>query len=170
MNCDEAQEKIDAYLDRELEQQSSARLEAHLEQCKTCGDYLEARRQLVELLDRLPVPPVPSQLGKQTVDLMRRRMQQWRRSFQRVAAAVIICALAVGVAAGLIIRPEQQDPGAGFYENTVTSPFSVSPTGSVAETQLLEDYEDDELLAGNDVVEQKQEPGHSQPANLQENK
>ncbi|GEM_PF-7085809 len=169
MNCRQAREIMFSYLDGELNQEKIARLQDHLDQCSDCSELFETRKRLIKFLDKLPVPSLRSDFEKETVARVRQRIHRWHRSFRRAAAAVIIFGLAVGAAVGLVMSPEQPSPGQSLYENSITSTFSVSPTGSMAETQLLEGYHSDELVVENGVAEQNQVPADDQPAAQQNN-
>lgn len=69
MNCREAQRRLEAYLDGELNTERRLALEAHLPACPACRASLAERRALHGWLDRLPPPALPATF---TADLMRR--------------------------------------------------------------------------------------------------
>jgi len=103
MECD--LDKLSAYLDGELSERESARLEAHLADCGRCRAELDALRKLDRLLDR--VEPVEAPEGfesKLDARLERRRDRIVRidrlRSARRILAAV---AASVVLVAGWII-------------------------------------------------------------------
>ena len=52
MNCDEALEKLWQYLDRELDAQTVAAIERHLNDCRDCFCKAEFERRLRVLLRR----------------------------------------------------------------------------------------------------------------------
>ncbi len=66
--------KLDAYLDGELDRRGEIEVQAHLETCQTCRDELEELRQLSHLLSLAPQPDFTS-----TPDFMAHLMLQLPR-------------------------------------------------------------------------------------------
>ncbi len=50
MTCEEAVTKLYEYLDKELDQESVALLEKHLELCKTCCNHFEFEKKVRSLI------------------------------------------------------------------------------------------------------------------------
>ncbi|MBI2874129.1 MAG: zf-HC2 domain-containing protein [Firmicutes bacterium] len=59
MNCREALQKLEAYLDGELQAEAGSALEQHLRDCPACSAELTKRRDLFELLEDLEPSPLP---------------------------------------------------------------------------------------------------------------
>jgi anti-sigma factor RsiW len=63
MNCEKALARLHAYLDGELPGTLSHQIEEHLGLCASCRGRVEELRDLGDLLDGLPVPPLPEGLA-----------------------------------------------------------------------------------------------------------
>lgn len=58
MNCDFIRTQLDDYLDESLGDQAGTAVAAHLAHCESCRAELALRRELLEGLRELPVPPM----------------------------------------------------------------------------------------------------------------
>jgi len=67
MDCREMREQFSAYLDGELSEQEHALVSAHLERCSACRQELDALRQTVELMRKVPRAKAPPFLAERTV-------------------------------------------------------------------------------------------------------
>jgi anti-sigma factor RsiW len=63
MNCRKALSRLHAYLDGELPGNLGQQIEEHLHLCASCRSRAEKFRELTNLLDSLPVPPLPEGLA-----------------------------------------------------------------------------------------------------------
>jgi anti-sigma factor RsiW len=61
--CNEAVELLTDYLEGALDEETTRRVEAHLELCPPCAVYLEQLRETSGALRRLAPPPVPEGLA-----------------------------------------------------------------------------------------------------------
>jgi len=66
-DCDEVFSLLSEYLDNELPPSNCAEMEAHLQDCPPCIDFVRSLRQSVQLCRKLSVsgalpPPTPEQL------------------------------------------------------------------------------------------------------------
>jgi anti-sigma factor RsiW len=103
MNCKEAQQSLDAYVDGELEATQQLALEAHCAECVSCRDVAE-RIAKCSLLIRMNIPvyKAPTQLKSKIRAALRKEDQpnfKWlidhRRQIISAAALVVLsCALA----------------------------------------------------------------------------
>lgn len=63
LTCEQAMQRLFAYLNRALAGEASDEIEAHLQECLDCCDRLEFSRQLDAFVkSRLPDSPVPVDL------------------------------------------------------------------------------------------------------------
>ncbi len=60
--CLEMYRKMSEYLDLECDQATREKVEAHLEECRQCGDCLESIRRTIALSEILPQEPVPEEV------------------------------------------------------------------------------------------------------------
>src|SRR5438105_848224 len=107
MSCEELDQLIDSYLDRELDPSQSGRLEQHLSDCPTCRSLLQ------ECLDfrsffrsNAPTYPAPPQLrAKVLANIRRERLKAeltiFRRPWVYAAAALVL-----GLSALTILIPD----------------------------------------------------------------
>lgn len=72
--CRDAVALMTAYLDGELAGQDRARLEAHLEHCPHCAEYLAQLRITIDTVGRVDVDRIPDETVDELVALYRR----WR--------------------------------------------------------------------------------------------
>ncbi len=74
--CRELFARLSEYLDGELDEAFCSEVEAHLEDCPSCRDFLESLRRTVGLLGRLPAEPVPEEVRREvraSVEKLRRQ-------------------------------------------------------------------------------------------------
>ena len=119
MRCDEAQEHLSAYLDRELTAELSDAVRAHLDACPDCRAVADGLRATADLLGRLPVRSAPAHVAADVQreierrllleapaavegrpperTLATRRARQWTRAL--AVAATVVVAVGIGVLA-----------------------------------------------------------------------
>lgn len=109
MNCESAQSRLSPFLDREIPQEETRELEAHLSLCGSCSLELETLRRLGALMQGLPRSPLPEGfLGRLA---LRRQAQEKRRpdfSFQPRAWVFALTAVLAGVIAYETTRPTRR--------------------------------------------------------------
>ena len=115
MNCDEARDLIQLYMDNELDARTTLRVRDHLESCKGCGGLLDAYvRQDSLLREEAKRDLVSSEaLRKRVIETIAlesaRPANRWlRRTWLRVAAIAIV----VGSVCVYLLRPDIFSPGA----------------------------------------------------------
>jgi mycothiol system anti-sigma-R factor len=72
-SCEDALNKLFAYLDRELEEHEHAAMEAHLSECRGCYSRAEFEKKLKEKLSQSGREPAPSGLQQR----IRKILQQF---------------------------------------------------------------------------------------------
>ena len=77
MNCEEANQSLDAYLDGELEPGKQRELEQHLNACPECRELLEQQRQFRAFFTaNAPRYKAPSQLKARVIARVRTERSQ----------------------------------------------------------------------------------------------
>ena len=76
MTCRELIQVVTDYLDGALNDADRVRLEAHLQECSYCDEYVAQMRQTIEALGELPSEP----LDPSTQDALLRAFRGWRRT------------------------------------------------------------------------------------------
>ncbi|MEO8634771.1 MAG: zf-HC2 domain-containing protein [Gemmatimonadales bacterium] len=105
MTCQDVDQQLDAYLDGTLATEEQATIDAHLEQCATCREGLDAMRRLLAGSHALPKAILPSRdLWTDIAPRLAPRARpaawkQWSRSPAVLAAAAVLL-LALGSAVG----------------------------------------------------------------------
>ncbi|HEU4386473.1 MAG TPA: zf-HC2 domain-containing protein [Blastocatellia bacterium] len=113
MNCDEANDLIQLYMDNELDAQTTLRVRDHLDLCHGCSGLLDAYvRQDSLLREEAGREPVTSdRLRKSVIDTLERESarpgKQWR-SLLRAAAVVVV----LGSVLVYLLMPDILTPGA----------------------------------------------------------
>ena len=147
MRCDEAQEHLSAYLDRELTAELAAAVRAHLDACPDCRAVADGLRTTADLLGRLPVRSAPGHVAADVQREIERRMvlespaavegqppertlairraRQWPRVL--AVAATVVVAVGIGV---LAYRQSTVTPPAG--EIAEKTPKQELPAVAVA--------------------------------------
>ncbi len=70
--CREAVELVTDYLEGALDRRDAARLEAHLAECRHCGEYLAQMRATLDVLGRIEPEALDPQVQDELVALYRR--------------------------------------------------------------------------------------------------
>ena len=103
MNCKSVQNRLSAYLDRELGGDELLQIRAHVSVCRECRMEAEGLRSLKSLLGGVQCPEPPADLAeKLTANMMRQRYEVPRKTvrvsalmFAGVAACSMFATLAV---------------------------------------------------------------------------
>ena len=74
--CHELVELVTEYLENALAPRQRARLEAHLDDCAGCREYLEQMRQTIRALGRIEVDSIEPAMRDRLLHVFR----EWRRS------------------------------------------------------------------------------------------
>jgi anti-sigma factor RsiW len=75
LTCHELVELVTDYLEDALAPVERARLEAHLEVCPGCREYLAQMRQTISIMGRLPADSLDPQMSEWLLQVFR----DWRR-------------------------------------------------------------------------------------------
>jgi predicted anti-sigma-YlaC factor YlaD len=75
MNCKSVQNRISAFLDRELSHEDSASVRAHIQDCNNCRSELEAIATLKDLLHRTPVPEPDAYFEERLIGNVMKRIE-----------------------------------------------------------------------------------------------
>jgi len=143
MYCEEAQRKLNAYLDGELTGEARARLQGHLESCPQCSEELQRHQRLNRLLEALPAASVSEGFAHMVREQAVRRLEErvlvpaeWRAS-RRLLRVAAMLALVAGVLLGGFmsssvahvqadqITAAALDAGNGSLADLVNAPSSV---------------------------------------------
>lgn len=73
MNCEQVQELLPEFADRQIRQALVAGVEEHLRQCPSCSNLLAVYRQNIELLATFPLLDPPADLGDRILERTTRR-------------------------------------------------------------------------------------------------
>jgi len=74
--CQEVVELVTDYLEGVLEPEQSAEVEAHLQLCEGCAEYLEQMRETIRLLGTVPIPTLSAAAQAELVNAFRRHRHQ----------------------------------------------------------------------------------------------
>lgn len=103
MNCKSVQNRLSAYLDRELGGDELLQMRAHLSTCRDCRAEVEGLRSLKALLGGIQCPEPPADLAERlTLNIQRRSFEEPRRTF-RVSALMFAGVTACSMAATLLV-------------------------------------------------------------------
>jgi RNA polymerase sigma-70 factor (ECF subfamily) len=72
-NCEEIFAALSEYLDGELDARFCEQIEAHMEGCGPCRDFLESLRRTVSWLSDQPAPELTPEMREQICAAYRRR-------------------------------------------------------------------------------------------------
>jgi hypothetical protein len=102
MNCEQAQQRLDDYLDAELDLKQEAELHAHLDHCQVCREQLQQAEALQASLKALPVPEMTPGFARRAVDQAAGRLHQ-PRHHRSAFVAGFGSAMVAGVAMLLVV-------------------------------------------------------------------
>ncbi|PWT85239.1 MAG: hypothetical protein C5B57_03305 [Blastocatellia bacterium] len=101
MNCELVERDLDAYLDRELDVESSTAVREHVSTCAACGRQLAQREALARLVRGAPYYSAPDRLRARVL-AQSTRSKSVRHIFTWAAAAVVVLSVGVGMT---LLRP-----------------------------------------------------------------
>lgn len=124
MRCQHVKQKLDRYIQGDLPEPMSKKVERHLHKCRDCADTLSRINKLAGLFEDTSLPPVPEGFSERLMHLARQRQYLQQTSapavirlwewFDRtglkksVAAAGVIIGLSVGLLMGLQTSRQSQ--------------------------------------------------------------
>ena len=97
MSCELVERDLDAYLDRELDAESSAVVREHVRTCAACRRHLAERETLARLVRGSPYYSASDRLRARVL-AQSTRSQSARRVFTWAAAAVLVLSVGAGMA------------------------------------------------------------------------
>jgi anti-sigma factor RsiW len=115
MSCELVERDLDAYLDRELDAESSAAVREHVRTCAACRRRLAEREGLARLLRGAPYYSAPDRLRARVLALST-RSNSMRRVLTWAAAAVLV----VSVGTGLTLWRPASGRGNAIADEVVT--------------------------------------------------
>ena len=138
MNCKSVQNRLSAYLDRELGGDELLQMRAHMSTCRDCRAEVEGLRSLKSLLGGIQCPEPPADLAERlTQNIRRRSFEEPKRSF-RMSAVMFAGVTACSMAATFLVY------GIARHSSTPNSPN----VGSSANVLTI----DDDILGSNAPV------------------
>jgi len=138
MNCKSVQNRLSAYLDRELGGDELLQMRAHMSTCRDCRAEVEGLRSLKSLLGGIQCPEPPADLAERlTQNIRRRSFEEPKRSF-RMSAFMFAGVTACSMAATFLVY------GIARHSSTPNSPN----VGSSANVLTI----DDDILGSNAPV------------------
>jgi anti-sigma factor RsiW len=76
MTCQELVELVTDYIEGVLPEPERARLEAHLDECRHCAQYIAQMRQTIDVLGELPA----EMIGREREEQLLEAFRGWRRT------------------------------------------------------------------------------------------
>jgi anti-sigma factor RsiW len=96
MSCELVERDLDAYLDRELDAESSSAVREHVSTCASCRRQLTEREALARFVRAAPYYPAPDRL-RSRVMAQSSRSSSPRRVFAWAAAAMLLLSVGAGM-------------------------------------------------------------------------
>ena len=129
MNCKSVQNRLSAYLDRELGGDELLQMRAHISVCRECRSEVEGLRTLKALLGGIQCPEPPEDLAERlTANMLRQRYEEPRKNFRATALVFAGFATCSMVATLLLLNfgfgrhDGQSTIGSGSRSGTVAMP------------------------------------------------
>ena len=136
MSCAYIEHDLDAYVDRELDPQTTARLRAHLDECDACRLRVEERETLGRLVRATPYHVAPPQLRARVAIHAGRRLSLPSLSMW-AAAAVLVVSVASGV---LLLRSARSTRGDVATDEAVNSHVRSLMAGHLFDVQSTDQH------------------------------
>ncbi len=102
-NCDQVDERVEAWLDGELPAEEAARLERHADGCPRCADAMAWARTVRDELRSLPTYPAPPRVARPALAAARATASDNRRRLGRLRALAAAAVLVVLLATALLV-------------------------------------------------------------------
>lgn len=123
MGCNQLASCLDAFLDGDIPEQERLALDAHIQDCASCGVVLARERQFHRALQALPVPePGPDRLERMLSNAATRRVKEHRTRWWFAAVGGAIAAGLIGwLTIGPLLQPSaMQQPAVPVASVTMT--------------------------------------------------
>jgi anti-sigma factor RsiW len=171
MHCRYVKQKLDRYVQGDLPEPMSKKVEQHLHKCRNCADTLSRIKKLEGLFEDTPRPPVPEGFSERLMQCARQRqyLQQspepiiiriwgWfdRTGLKKsVAAAGVIIGLSVGLLMGLQTSRQYQQKqtvnqiasGSGLIDTFRFDYLTEAPENSLSQVYV-------QMIAGKNNLEE----------------
>lgn len=125
MDCVRVEEQFSAYLEDELDYQSTKAFETHLANCGSCQNGFMLFRESVNLLHRMPsIEPSPnfdSVLQTRLADAQMESIPWWRRTFAAIRSQSVWAFSGIALGIGVFAIA-----GIYFYQNAYVGNESIS--------------------------------------------
>ena len=92
-----------AYSSRQLSGNQPEQLEAHLQSCSPCREFVDRQRVVWEALDGWEAPPVPADFDRRLFQRIEAEVSWWQRVRGRMSLLLVYRALPVTAAACLVL-------------------------------------------------------------------
>jgi hypothetical protein len=96
-------ETLVAYSSRALNGSDTELLEAHLQSCSACREFVSGQRAVWEALDGWEAPPVAADFDRRLYARMEREVSWWQRMRGRMGLLLVYRALPVTAVAALVV-------------------------------------------------------------------
>ncbi len=128
MNCHDIHNHCDAYLDHEMSDTQKRALEAHLESCPACQDYMQQAQDIRDALTKLQTPAMRPDFAAQAFNKVRRQNTTAAGSKRFTGAGLALAAsLALaGIVSVFIYQPHSTEPEPGAIRISMQQPKSIS--------------------------------------------
>jgi len=138
MNCRTVEERLDAWLDGELDPAQARSMKLHVRGCPVCSAKLAELGSLFNALGALPGPPKDRTLAGDTARAARERwaarpLRPWFENLNLFAKGLGVAALAAGLVLGAFLYT------ATFYQTAIAS-ASIETPGFVVVASTEGDY------------------------------
>lgn len=154
MKCENREEKISLYIDRQLDWQEEKEFLKHIKECPECKEALQQAQQIRQMLLDMPMEEVPQGLHDSIVKTIQKEIQlspaknTKRISWQKYGALAASFLLLIG--------------GAYFYKTTLQQHSSTAETTEMATMQLEEATPNLAMNIPEEVVEEQYDTDESQ--------
>ena len=99
----ENREILVAYSSRVVNGSDVELLEAHLQSCTACREFVREQRAVWEALEGWEAPPVPADFDRRLFERMEREVSWWQRMRSRMGVLLVYRALPVTAVAALVV-------------------------------------------------------------------
>lgn len=121
MRCEDCRELLWAYLEQELNEEETAKIQQHLEECADCCAEAEAQKEIMESLRSLPEEELPEGYHQELMQKLsteaahnvvpfpvKKKQPKWKQ-LSMIAAAALVVVAAGGINGMMEMRQSQND-------------------------------------------------------------
>lgn len=138
MRCEDCRELLWAYLEQELNEEETAKIQQHLEACADCRAEAEAQKEIMESLRSLPEEELPEGYHQELMQKLsaeaapnvvpfpvKKKQPKWKQ-LSMIAAAALVVVAAGGINGMMEMRQSQNDAVRRIEETADTvAPFEM---------------------------------------------